>query len=163
MPRNLSDQAIPSPADAVLRSFSIHNRVHLYLLDALPAEVWDAPPPGGKGRTLPALVSHIHKVRLMYLEAAKWKEKPAELTKTTTIPEAKLALEASAKAVVDWLNPILHGEAKVSGFKPDAWAFVAYLIAHEAHHRGQMVLLARQLGHPIDKATSYGLWEWGAR
>jgi hypothetical protein len=28
----------------------------------------------------------------------------------------------------------LHGNAKISGFKPDAWAFVAYLIAHEARH-----------------------------
>jgi hypothetical protein len=37
------------------------------------------------------------------------------------------------------------------------------LIAHEAHHRGQMLLLARQLGHPVDKSTSFGMWEWGVR
>jgi len=163
MPRKLSEQSIPAPADAVIRSFSIHNRIHLYLLDALPAEVWDAPPPGGKGRTLAALVVHIHKVRLMYLEAAKVKSLPAVLEKTATIAEAKMALEASANAIMDWLIPVLNGNAKISGFKPDAWAFVSYLIAHEAHHRGQMVLLARQMGHPIDKSTSYGLWEWGVR
>ena len=28
-------EAALSPADAVLRSFAIHNRIHLYLLDAL--------------------------------------------------------------------------------------------------------------------------------
>jgi len=156
-------EAALSPADAVLRSFVIHNRIHLYMLGALPAEVWSAPPPGGKGRTLAALFSHMHSVRLMWLKAAGVKTLPAPLEKTATIAEAKKALEASGAAIRDWLEPILNGSGKISGFKPDAWAFVAYLIAHEAHHRGQMLLLARQLGHPVDKSTSFGLWEWGVR
>src|SRR3984957_19129411 len=42
-------EAPPPAADAVLRSFAIHNRIHLYLLDAIPAEAWHAAPPGGKG------------------------------------------------------------------------------------------------------------------
>jgi uncharacterized damage-inducible protein DinB len=152
-----------SPADAVLRSFAIHNRIHLYLLDTLPPEVWNEAPPGGKGRTLAALVSHIHGVRLMWLKASGVKSLPQPLEKTAQVAEAKQALAASDRAIRDWLKPILNGNANISGFKPDAWAFVAYLIAHEAHHRGQMLLLARQLGHPIDKSTSFGLWEWGVR
>jgi uncharacterized damage-inducible protein DinB len=156
-------EAVLSPADAVLRSFAIHNRIHLYLLAALPPEVWSAPPPGGKGRTIAALVSHIHKVRLMWMQAARLKDIPAELDKTASIADAKEALAASDAAVRDWLTPILNGNAKISGFKPDAWAFVAYLIAHEAHHRGQILLVARQLGYPVNQKTSYGLWEWGVR
>lgn len=152
-----------SPADGVLRSFAIHNRIHLYLLDALPAEVWLTPPPGGKGRTVAALFSHIHNVRLMWMEAAKVKNVPARLEKTATIAEVKLALAASDEAIRNWLGPILNGNAKVSGFKPDAWAFVSYLIAHEAHHRGQMLLLAKQLDHPVNQKISFGLWEWGVR
>jgi uncharacterized damage-inducible protein DinB len=152
-----------SPAEGVLRSFAIHNRIHLYLLDGIAPEVWDAAPPGGKGRTIAALASHIHAVRGMWLKAGGAKTLPAPLEKTATVAEAKQALMASAEAVQEWLAPILNGSAKISGFKPDAWAFVSYLIAHEAHHRGQMVLLARQLGHPVDKKISYGLWEWGVR
>jgi uncharacterized damage-inducible protein DinB len=60
-------------------------------------------------------------------------------------------------------RPILHGSGKVSGFKPDAGAFVSYLVAHEAHHRGQMMMLARQLEHPMNQKASFGLWEWGMR
>jgi uncharacterized damage-inducible protein DinB len=156
-------QATLSPADSVLRSFKIHNRIHLYLLDALAPEAWLAPPPGGKGRTLAALVSHIHGVRLMWLKAAGVKLLPAALEKTATIAEAKAALEESAEALHERLSTALHGDGRIPSFKPDAWAFVGYLIAHEAHHRGQMTLLARQMGHPVDKKTSFGLWEWGVR
>lgn len=151
------------PADAVLRSFAIHNRIHLYLLDALTPGAWLMAPPGGKGRTLAALASHIHGVRLMWLKAGKYDGIPAALEKDASVAEAKEALTASGVAVVEWLTPILHGNAKVSGFKPDGWAFVSYLIAHEAHHRGQMVLLSKQLGHPVSQKTSFGLWEWGVR
>lgn len=156
-------QPVLSPADAVLRSFSIHNRIHLYLLDSLAPEVWLATPPGGKGRTVAALVSHIHAVRLMWLKAAGAKELPAPLEKTAMVAEAKEALEASAAALGERLGKALNGDARMPSFKPDAWAFVSYLIAHEAHHRGQMVLLARQLGYPVDQKTNFGLWQWGVR
>jgi uncharacterized damage-inducible protein DinB len=164
MPPKTAEKDLPlSSADGVLRSFAIHNRIHLYLLDALSPDAWLAAPPGGKGRTLAALVSHIHGVRLMWLKAAGIKTLPPPLEKTASISEAKQALTASDLEIRNWLAPILSGTAKVSGFKPDAWAFVSYLIAHEAHHRGQLVLLAKQLGHPVDQKTSYGLWEWGVR
>jgi uncharacterized damage-inducible protein DinB len=160
MPEKIENLA---PADAVLRSFDIHNRIHLYLLDGLAHEVWAAAPPGGKGRTIAALVSHIHGVRLMWLKAGGAAALPGSLEKTATVEEAKRALAVSAEAIREWLGPILNGSGRISGFKPDAWAFVSYLIAHEAHHRGQIVLLARQLGYPVDKKISYGLWEWGVR
>lgn len=156
-------EAALAPADAVLRSFTIHNRVHLYLLDAIAPEAWTATPPGGKGRTIAALAAHIHSVRLMWLKAGGVKTLPEPLEKTASVAEAKKALAASSTATLAWLEPVLKGTAKISGFKPDAWAFVSYLIAHEAHHRGQILLLARQLGNPVDQKTSFGLWEWGVR
>jgi uncharacterized damage-inducible protein DinB len=160
---NATKEAPLSPADATLRAFAIHNRIHLYLLDALAPDAWQAPTPTGKGRTIAALVAHIHSVRLMWLKAAGLKSLPAPLEKTSNIAEAKTALNQSASALHDLLSTALKADARISGFKPDAWAFVSYLIAHEAHHRGQILLLAKQLGHPVDQKTSFGLWEWGVR
>jgi uncharacterized damage-inducible protein DinB len=159
----IEKEAHLSPACAVLRSFAIHNRIHLYLLTALSPDAWMAEPPDGKGRTLAAMVSHVHGVRLMWLKASGVTTLPAPLEKTATIEEAKAALEASAAALQDRLSTALNGDGRIPGFKPDAWAFVGYLIAHEAHHRGQMTMLARQVGHPVDKRTNFGLWEWGVR
>jgi uncharacterized damage-inducible protein DinB len=37
---------------------------------------------------------------------------------------------------------------------------VTYFIAHEAHHRGQIVTIARQTGHRLPVSTTAGLWQW---
>jgi uncharacterized damage-inducible protein DinB len=51
----------------------------------------------------------------------------------------------------------------VKSFKPDVAAFFGYLIAHDAHHRGQIAMLARQVGHPLPQKAMFGMWEWGSR
>jgi uncharacterized damage-inducible protein DinB len=45
-------------------------------------------------------------------------------------------------------------------FPTDLEHFLAYFVAHEAHHRGQLVLLARQLGQPLPRGVTDGLWQW---
>ena len=42
----------------------------------------------------------------------------------------------------------------------DVGHVLAYLVAHEGHHRGQIVLAARQLGHPLSPSITGGLWQW---
>jgi len=36
----------------------------------------------------------------------------------------------------------------------------AYMFAHEAHHRGQAIALAHQLGYRLPVAAAYGIWWW---
>jgi uncharacterized damage-inducible protein DinB len=38
---------------------------------------------------------------------------------------------------------------------------VGYPIANDPHHRGQIVVLSRQVGHPVPTQTGFGLCEWG--
>src|SRR4029453_18712019 len=40
---------------------------------------------------------------------------------------------------------------------------LTYFVAHEGHHRGQIVMLARQLGHRLSNDVSGGLWQWTTR
>jgi uncharacterized damage-inducible protein DinB len=37
---------------------------------------------------------------------------------------------------------------------------LTYFVAHEAHHRGQIVMVARQTGHRLPVKTISALWQW---
>jgi uncharacterized damage-inducible protein DinB len=37
---------------------------------------------------------------------------------------------------------------------------LCYMLAHEAHHRGQVCMLAHQLGFPLPKQVANGIWNW---
>ncbi len=152
-----------SLADSLLNTWSINNRINTYLIEALPDAAWEAAPPGGKGRTIAAIAAHMHNVRLMWLKAAGAGSRPEQLEKTASKPDAIEALELSRAALATLLAQSLAGDGRIKGFKPDVAAFLGYLLAHDAHHRGQISMLARQLGHPISQSAMFGLWEWGTR
>jgi uncharacterized damage-inducible protein DinB len=160
-----SSKAVPAtPAQVLLRSFDINSRITLYLLGGLDERAWRAVPAGGKGRDIASIFVHIHSVRLMWLKAASGAVLPAPLEKdTASVAQTRKALEESGAALRRLLESALEGDGRIKNFKPDATSFIGYLIAHEAHHRGQISLLARLAGFPVSKAVNFGMWEWGVR
>jgi uncharacterized damage-inducible protein DinB len=150
-------------ADAVLAAFDTNDRINQYLIDHLPVLAWRAEPPEGKGRTIAAIIAHMHNVRVMWLKASKGRV-PAQLDRFTVTPaQARKAFDESRLALRAVLEAALASDGRVRGFRPDAAGFVGYLISHDAHHRGQITLLARQTGHPVSQKTMFGMWEWGSR
>jgi len=110
------------------------------------------------------MVGHIHNVRLMWLKAAaKDIALPAKLEGEFTAKEAAAALDESYRAMNQLVGDALRGDGKIKGFKPDVGSFLGYLFAHDAHHRGQIAMLARQVGHPLPQKAMFGMWEWGVR
>jgi uncharacterized damage-inducible protein DinB len=164
-PKSTKPPAEPfAPREALLRAFATNDRVNQYLLAHLAPEAWTAAPPGGKGRTVAAIVAHMHNVRVMWLKAAGAPTLPAQLDRQTgTIAEAADALAESRAALADLIAAALDGGGKVKGFSPDVVGFFGYLVAHDAHHRGQIAMLARQAGHPLPQKAMFGMWEWGSR
>ena len=146
----------------LLEAWRINDCIDSYLIDHVPEDAWAAKPPGGKGRSIAAILAHIHNVRVMWVKAAAKGSPLPDKADAAGRDEVKGALAESGAAITRILeNGLAVG--KVSGFAPSAAAFLAYMLAHEAHHRGQVVLLARQLGHPVPAKASYGLWEWNSR
>lgn len=160
-------KAAPAPfslPQALLVAFDTNDRINQYLIDNLPAAAWLAEPPQGKGRTIAAIVAHIHNVRLMWLKAAaKGSNIPEPLDRSVTVAQASKALEQSRAALAELLKSALDGGGGVKGFRPDVAGFFGYLIAHDAHHRGQICMLARQAGHALPQKAMFGMWEWGTR
>ena len=153
-----------SASEALLKAFDTNERINQFLLENLPGEAWRAEPPNKKGREIAAIVAHMHNVRVMWLKAAKSGEIPDQLDRSqVTVAQASKALEQSRKALSSVLKSALDSNGQVKGFKPDVAGFIGYLVAHDAHHRGQICMLARQVGHPIPQKGMFGMWEWGSR
>jgi uncharacterized damage-inducible protein DinB len=150
---------------ALLTSFDTNDRINQYMIENLPAGAWRAEPPAGKGRTVAAIVAHMHNVRVMWLKAAaKGSKIPEQVDGSSMTPvQAAKALDQSRAALSNVLKSALESDGRVKGFRPDVAGFFGYLIAHDAHHRGQVCMLARQVGHPLPQKAMFGMWEWGTR
>jgi len=148
----------------MIETWEIHNRINLYLLDAIKEEqLTDIA--ASKGRNVGEQFAHIHNVRLMWLKVAdpdlfteQMKIEKDAITKKILKDE----LSKSAIAISQLLKKGLE-QGKIKNFKPHPFAFLGYLISHESHHRGQIMLTLKQAGHPVDKKIQFGLWEWGTR
>ena len=152
------------PRHSILQTFAINERANQFLLENVSDTAWRVPPPGGKGRTIAGIAAHIHNVRLMWLAAADKSAKiPGKLDDDKVSRDD--VMEALLKSA-GWIQKLLQKglddpAGRVPNFKPDVVAFTGYLIAHDSHHRGQITMLARQIGQPLPSKASFGLWEWG--
>lgn len=159
----------PDPCQVLLETYAVNEHMNQILLQHLDPRVWRAKPPGGKGRTIAGIFAHIHNIRLKWIRlSAPQLKLPALLDRTRcTQKEASVALAESGRSCSAMLASCL-ASARVKTFLRDGWASawpagvatVAYMISHDAHHRGQVCMLARQLGSPLPDKAGGGIWNW---
>lgn len=153
-------------AQAAIRTLATNNRIDIFLVENLSDELWSAKVPGA-AKTVGAIVVHIHNVRCMWVKMLGRKlgvQLPPRLDRSqATRTEAIAALRESHAALARILDLGLATGGKVAGFPPDAMHFLGYFLAHDAHHRGQICLLARELGHALPKEVVIGMWHWSSR
>lgn len=165
---------IPAPApdlrQGMQESFSVNDRMNQIVLEHLDPRAWRAQLPGGKGRTIVAIFTHVHNIRLKWLRlSAPHLKAPTRLDRShCTLQQARQALAESAALCSEMLSAALAPQGRVKKFHRDAWArawspgaaMFAYMIVHEAHHRGQVCMLAHQLGFPLPVKATYTMWSW---
>ena len=165
--------ALPTPKvyEQMLDSYAVNERMNQMLLERLDERVWRTKPPGGKARTIAAIFAHMHNVRRKWLRlSAPHLPLPSELDRTRcTQRQARSALAESAARCGEMLAEAIEaagGGAKGCKFLRDGWArawpggaaMFTYMVVHDAHHRGQVCMLAHQLGYPLKKG--YEIWAW---
>jgi len=132
-------------------------------------------------RTIAAIFVHMHHVRRKWLRlSAPHLPLPAELDRNCTQAQARKALKASGVRCMEMIEQLLTSSPELSSslklsssqkeqkFLRDGWArswpagpmMVAYIITHEAHHRGQVCMLANQLGFKLPGAATSAMWGW---
>ena len=151
--------------EQLLDTWNIHARTNLYMLNAIEPEALSGVS-ASKGRSVGEQFAHIHNVRLMWLKAAAPELlEDLEKIEKEQANHKELLVQSLAKSDAAMVILLRDGLAKgrIKGFKPHAVAFISYLISHESYHRAEAGIILTQSGHPLDKKTSFGLWEWGVR
>jgi uncharacterized damage-inducible protein DinB len=155
----------------MVESYAVNERMNQIVLEHLDPAAWHANLPGSKGRTIAAIVAHVHNIRRKWLRlSAPHLKLPAPLHRSTcTQMQAHVALCESGERCTEMLSGALsRPQPRIETFHRDGWArpwpagaaMLAYMISHDAHHRGQICMLAHQLGFPLPAKAAQGIWVW---
>jgi uncharacterized damage-inducible protein DinB len=149
--------------------FAANDRINQALIEHLDPAAWKAKPPGNT-RTIAAIFTHMHNVRCKWVRlTAPHLQVPTQLNRARCTPQqARAGLAESASRCAEMLAEALGGGGRVENFLRDGWAqpwpagveMLCYMLSHEAHHRGQVCMLAHQLGFPLPGKVTSRMWNW---
>ena len=157
---------------ALIAAWHTNQRVTTYLIENLPRELWSMKIPGSPRRTIRMLAAHFHNTRCMWIKMIGADHSiavPRTVDGRTVRPsELTRALARSSEGIVALIRLGVERGGSVpaaawQNFPTDLVHFLNYFVAHEAHHRGQLCMLARQLGHRLPTDVTAGLWQWKKR
>ena len=165
-PRKIDTQLSRS----AVQIFAANDRMNQLLIEHLDPVVWNAKPPGNT-RTIAAIFTHMHNVRTKWVRlTAPHLKVPTQLNRTRCTPQqARIGLAESGARCAEMLAEALDGGGgRIDKFSRDGWAqpwpvgveMLCYMLTHEAHHRGQVCMLAHQLGFPLSNKVTAWLWNW---
>jgi uncharacterized damage-inducible protein DinB len=154
---------------AAVQIFLANDRINQLLIENLDPTAWRAKPPANL-RTIAAIFAHMHNVRCKWIRlTAPHLKVPSQLNRSTCTPQqASVGLAQSAARCSEMLAEALGNRGRIKEFHRDAWAqpwpvgpeMLCYMISHEAHHRGQICMLAHQLGFRLPNKMTSALWNW---
>lgn len=161
--------AIDVDSCSVIAAWRTNNRATIYLVQHLPAAVWSSQVPGIPRLTVGMIAAHIHNSRCGWVRSLGARHgirtpRRVDLRRVQP-PELVKALSRSSEGIIRLIElGSAHGgrvpRAIWQNFPTDLYHFLSYFAAHEGHHRGQLFMAARQLGHRLPCSVAGGVWQW---
>ena len=158
--------------DRLIAAWRTNNRATTYLVEHLPPDVWSSRVPGIPRLTVGMIAAHIHNSRCSWIKAlgARHGIKAPALVDLRRVRQPALtkALSRSSEGMIRLIElGAAHGgrvpRATWQNFPTDLAHFLSYFAAHEGHHRGQLCMVARQLGRRLPRSVMGGIWQWTRR
>lgn len=159
-------------AESILAAWRTNNRVTIEFIRSLPKGLWTIRPPGIPNRSVRAIAAHLHNARCSWLKTLGRQhgiEVPARVDHHRVTPtQLVAALGRSSKGMEALLELGLASGGSVPSSRGYVWRNLAldlghvltYFVGHEAHHRGQIIMVARQTGHRLPRPAAGRLWWW---
>lgn len=150
--------------DQLLDAWRINNRINVMLIEHISDAGLRCTLSTRGGRNVVRQFAHLHNNRIWHLQRrAKrlatgahvfaTRDEPARATLTA-------ALDDSEHRVENLIRLAGEGAGGVRTLRRGLAPYVAYFIAHESHHRGNILLTLKQCGHPLDKKIRDAIWDW---
>jgi len=161
--------------ESLFAAWRTNNRVTIFLIENLSKELWEATVPGAPRRTVRMIAGHMHNARCMWIKTLGRDHGiavPLPVNRHKVGPKKIIsALGRSSRGIVSLLTLGCDHGGTIPASSSYTWRnllldvghVLTYFVAHEGHHRGQLVMLARQLGHRLPVEVTGGLWQWSKR
>lgn len=150
--------------DQLHEAWRTNNKINLLFIELIDDGAMQKTLSLHGGRTVYEQLVHLHNVRIQWLniteKAILKKYKP--ISKDAPYNKEILfeAFEDSGKGIAEFIDKSWEKDGKLSSFKKGLIPFISYLIAHEGHHRGNILLTLKQCGVKVPDELKWGIWDW---
>ena len=156
-------------SDQIIAAWRTNNAATVFLVRNLPAAIWTENIPGIPRKTIGMIAAHLHNSRCMWIKSIGGAHgvsvpKRVDLRRAPQ-REVVQGLGRSSNGMIDLIDLAIANRDVVpaafwQNFPTDLAHFLSYFAAHEGHHRGQLIMAVRQLGHRLPAAVVDGVWQW---
>jgi uncharacterized damage-inducible protein DinB len=147
----------------------------ILLVGGIPKKIWGAPAPELRSKSIRSIAAHLHNSRRRWIRTLGEERGIRQPERVDEHRVTQRELAAALKKSGDGMARLFALGVENGGALPmtklytwrnlplDLGHVLAYFSAHEGHHRGQIVMIARQLGHRLPDPVIDGLWQFSTR